>query len=96
MLAHIRERHVCTHTHTHTPACGPHTCFHKHTREHTCTHTTHTQGTKFGDFTLDFADDFEYVDPIDGSKASKQGLRFIFAGVCVCVFCVCLCVYVCV
>jgi len=36
------------------------------------------KGTKFGDFTLDFADDFEYVDPIDGSKASKQGLRFVF------------------
>mmetsp|Transcript_17959 Transcript_17959/g.38579 ORF Transcript_17959/g.38579 Transcript_17959/m.38579 type:complete len:409 (+) Transcript_17959:1066-2292(+) len=36
------------------------------------------KGTKFGDFTLDVADDFEYVDPIDGSKASKQGLRFVF------------------
>lgn len=36
------------------------------------------KGTKFGDFTLDFADDFEYTDPIDGSKASKQGLRFVF------------------
>lgn len=39
-----------------------------------------SQGTKFGDFTLEFADDFEYVDPIDGSKASKQGLRFVFTG----------------
>jgi hypothetical protein len=38
------------------------------------------QGTKFGSFELDFADDFEYVDPIDGSKASKQGLRFVFTG----------------
>ncbi|KAF5832543.1 alpha-D-phosphohexomutase [Dunaliella salina] len=36
------------------------------------------KGTKMGDFTLDFADNFEYVDPIDGSKASKQGLRFVF------------------
>ncbi|KXZ45851.1 hypothetical protein GPECTOR_50g645 [Gonium pectorale] len=35
-------------------------------------------GDKFGDFTLQLADDFEYTDPIDGSKASKQGLRFIF------------------
>ena len=38
-------------------------------------------GTKFGDFTVAVADDFEYTDPIDGSKASKQGLRFIFTGV---------------
>eukprot|EP00967_Tisochrysis_lutea_P116969 scaffold188782_cov18-Tisochrysis_lutea.AAC.1 len=38
------------------------------------------KGTKMGDFTLDFADNFEYVDPIDGSKASKQGLRFVFTG----------------
>lgn len=38
------------------------------------------KGTKFGDFTLDVADDFEYKDPIDGSIASKQGLRFVFTG----------------
>ncbi|GFH12892.1 uncharacterized protein HaLaN_08667, partial [Haematococcus lacustris] len=36
------------------------------------------KGTKFGEFEVDFADDFEYTDPIDGSKASKQGLRFVF------------------
>jgi len=36
------------------------------------------KGSKLGPFTLDFADDFEYTDPIDGSKASKQGLRFVF------------------
>ncbi|GFR42319.1 hypothetical protein Agub_g3226 [Astrephomene gubernaculifera] len=35
-------------------------------------------GDAFGDFKLKLADDFEYTDPIDGSKASKQGLRFIF------------------
>lgn len=35
-------------------------------------------GDKVGDFVLDYADDFEYTDPIDGSKASKQGLRFVF------------------
>merc|ERR1711967_210333 len=35
-------------------------------------------GTKMGDYTLAFADDFEYTDPIDGSVASKQGLRFVF------------------
>merc|ERR1719152_832655 len=36
------------------------------------------EGDKFGDFELAFADDFEYTDPIDGSVASKQGLRFVF------------------
>jgi hypothetical protein len=35
-------------------------------------------GTKFGAFELALADDFEYTDPIDGSVAKKQGLRFIF------------------
>ncbi len=33
---------------------------------------------KLGGFTLKFADDFEYTDPVDRSKASKQGLRFVF------------------
>ena len=32
----------------------------------------------FGSFTLATADDFEYTDPIDGSVASKQGVRFVF------------------
>ena len=36
------------------------------------------KGDKFGEFELDFADDFEYTDPVDGSVASKQGLRFVF------------------
>lgn len=36
------------------------------------------KGTKFGEFELDFADDFCYTDPVDGSVASKQGLRFVF------------------
>merc|ERR1712070_734899 len=36
-------------------------------------------GTKFGDYELAFADDFEYTDPIDGSVASGQGLRFVFS-----------------
>mmetsp|Transcript_24198 Transcript_24198/g.43327 ORF Transcript_24198/g.43327 Transcript_24198/m.43327 type:complete len:560 (-) Transcript_24198:398-2077(-) len=35
-------------------------------------------GTHIGEYKLAFADDFEYTDPIDGSKASKQGLRFVF------------------
>lgn len=35
-------------------------------------------GDKVGEYELDFADDFEYTDPIDGSVAKKQGLRFCF------------------
>lgn len=31
-----------------------------------------------GDFTIDKADDFEYLDPIDGSISKKQGVRIIF------------------
>jgi len=37
------------------------------------------KGTKLGSFTVEKADDFEYTDPIDGSVASKQGLRFVFS-----------------
>ena len=36
-------------------------------------------GDKFGDFELETADDFSYTDPVDGSVASKQGLRFVFS-----------------
>lgn len=36
------------------------------------------QGDVHGGYTLAFADDFGYTDPIDGSVASKQGLRFVF------------------
>lgn len=35
-------------------------------------------GDKFGPFTLASADDFAYTDPIDGSVAKGQGLRFVF------------------
>ncbi|CAL9155326.1 unnamed protein product [Musa hybrid cultivar] len=36
-------------------------------------------GEKYGrNYTLQFADDFTYKDPVDGSVASKQGLRFVF------------------
>merc|ERR1719382_224149 len=34
-------------------------------------------GDAFGEYTLKIADDFEYTDPIDGSVAKGQGLRFI-------------------
>ncbi|XP_059449890.1 phosphoglucomutase, chloroplastic isoform X1 [Corylus avellana] len=35
-------------------------------------------GDKFGSYVLQFADDFMYTDPVDGSKVSKQGVRFVF------------------
>ncbi|MCD7466678.1 hypothetical protein HAX54_003604 [Datura stramonium] len=36
-------------------------------------------GDKYGSYILDFADDFAYTDPVDGSVASKQGVRFVFS-----------------
>ncbi|XP_021292332.1 LOW QUALITY PROTEIN: phosphoglucomutase, chloroplastic-like [Herrania umbratica] len=36
------------------------------------------EGAKYGDYVLQFADDFAYTDPVDGSVASKQGVRFVF------------------
>ncbi|KAK3220853.1 hypothetical protein Dsin_014823 [Dipteronia sinensis] len=35
-------------------------------------------GDKYGSYSLQFADDFTYTDPVDGSVASKQGVRFVF------------------
>ncbi|KAF5190220.1 Phosphoglucomutase protein [Thalictrum thalictroides] len=35
-------------------------------------------GEKYGSYALQFADDFTYTDPVDGSVASKQGVRFVF------------------
>jgi hypothetical protein len=36
------------------------------------------KGSKLGDYTVDFADDFAYTDPVDGSVAKGQGLRIVF------------------
>ncbi|KAK6117558.1 hypothetical protein DH2020_048686 [Rehmannia glutinosa] len=36
------------------------------------------EGDKYGSYTLQFADDFTYTDPVDGSVVSKQGIRFVF------------------
>jgi len=36
-------------------------------------------GDKYGSYALQFADDFTYTDPVDGSVASKQGVRFVFS-----------------
>ncbi|KAK7280026.1 hypothetical protein RJT34_25088 [Clitoria ternatea] len=35
-------------------------------------------GDKYGNYVLQFADDFKYTDPVDGSVVSKQGVRFVF------------------
>ncbi|WP_295458761.1 alpha-D-glucose phosphate-specific phosphoglucomutase [uncultured Thiodictyon sp.] len=37
-------------------------------------------GKRLGDYTVAYADDFEYTDPIDGSVSSHQGLRIGFEG----------------
>jgi len=39
---------------------------------------TSPPGTKLGAFEVAMADDFAYTDPIDGSVAKGQGLRFVF------------------
>ncbi|XP_010482525.1 PREDICTED: phosphoglucomutase, chloroplastic [Camelina sativa] len=35
-------------------------------------------GESYGNYVLQFADDFSYTDPVDGSVVSKQGVRFVF------------------
>ncbi|KAG5077805.1 hypothetical protein JHK82_056500 [Glycine max] len=35
-------------------------------------------GDQYGSYVLQFADDFAYTDPVDGSVVSKQGVRFVF------------------
>ncbi|XP_072961304.1 phosphoglucomutase, chloroplastic [Typha angustifolia] len=40
--------------------------------------STSKPGEQYGNYTLQFSDDFSYTDPVDGSVASKQGLRFVF------------------
>jgi phosphoglucomutase len=35
-------------------------------------------GQRFGSYTVDYADDFRYVDPIDDSVSEKQGIRIGF------------------
>ncbi len=35
-------------------------------------------GQQFGNYTVDFCDDFSYTDPVDGSVSTGQGIRVIF------------------
>jgi phosphoglucomutase len=37
-------------------------------------------GKRLGDLTVEYADDFSYTDPVDGSVASGQGIRIGFEG----------------
>jgi phosphoglucomutase len=37
-------------------------------------------GTRFGDALVEAADDFAYLDPVDGSNSARQGIRIIMAG----------------
>ncbi|PJN96777.1 alpha-D-glucose phosphate-specific phosphoglucomutase [Amaricoccus sp. HAR-UPW-R2A-40] len=37
-------------------------------------------GTKVGPLTVETADDFAYLDPVDGSESRKQGVRILFEG----------------
>ena len=34
---------------------------------------------KIGGHTIELADDFSYVDPVDGSISNKQGVRLVFS-----------------
>merc|ERR1712238_304750 len=36
-------------------------------------------GKKIGQYEISCADDFEYTDPVDGSYATKQGIRFLMS-----------------
>uniref|UniRef100_A0A6U0QQY7 phosphoglucomutase (alpha-D-glucose-1,6-bisphosphate-dependent) n=1 Tax=Eucampia antarctica TaxID=49252 RepID=A0A6U0QQY7_9STRA len=36
-------------------------------------------GKKVGDYTISTADEFKYKDPVDGSVATKQGIRFLMS-----------------
>lgn len=37
-------------------------------------------GRRFGDLTVEAADDFSYTDPVDGSVSANQGVRIFFEG----------------
>jgi phosphoglucomutase len=39
-------------------------------------------GQQVGDLTVESADDYHYIDPIDGSESAKQGIRILFTDGC--------------
>ena len=38
------------------------------------------KGQKIGPFTVEMADDYSYLDPVDGSTSAQQGVRVVFEG----------------
>ncbi|MBI1207371.1 MAG: alpha-D-glucose phosphate-specific phosphoglucomutase [Azospirillum sp.] len=38
------------------------------------------RGQRFGDYRVEQADDFRYLDPVDGSQSARQGIRIQFEG----------------
>jgi len=46
--------------------------------EHLYSTFSHLQGQQFGSHTVEFCDDFSYIDPIDHSISTNQGMRVIF------------------
>jgi len=43
------------------------------------TDTTSNSGRTIGKYTIATSDDFVYTDPVDGSVAKKQGIRFLMS-----------------
>ncbi len=46
--------------------------------QHLRDHLTELPGNPLGDYTVDYADDFTYTDPVDGSVSKNQGIRIGF------------------
>ncbi|EGV52481.1 alpha-D-glucose phosphate-specific phosphoglucomutase [Candidatus Endoriftia persephone] len=48
--------------------------------EHLRSRLSALPGSQFGNYTVDYADDFAYTDPVDGSISKNQGIRIGFSG----------------
>jgi phosphoglucomutase len=48
--------------------------------EHLRSRLSALPGSQFGNYTVNYADDFAYTDPIDGSISKNQGIRIGFSG----------------
>ncbi|RDH83644.1 MAG: alpha-D-glucose phosphate-specific phosphoglucomutase [endosymbiont of Escarpia spicata] len=47
--------------------------------QHLRDHLTDLPGNPLGDYSVDYADDFTYTDPVDGSVSKNQGIRIGFS-----------------
>ena len=45
---------------------------------HVCSQFEELKGQQFGQYTVEYADDFSYTDPVDGSVSKNQGVRIGF------------------